>query len=90
LVGLAGLQQYCIELFQDKLFVRRADRALAFEQHENVIVVIVVVHVVLQPAFAIDHPIVRQIGSPQTEMIDAWIGVSFFYRVFHLDHRNLP
>jgi hypothetical protein len=70
--------------------VGSADGALAFEQHENMIIVIMVVHVVLEPAFAIDHPKIRKIGSPHTQVIDARVGVSFLNGIFHLDHGVPP
>ncbi len=56
LVGFARFQQHGIELSQHKLFVRRPDRALAFENHEDMIVVFMVMHVVLQLRPAVDHP----------------------------------
>ena len=56
LVGFARFQQHGIELLQHEFFVRRADRALAFENHEYMIVVFMVMHVVLQLRPAVDHP----------------------------------
>jgi hypothetical protein len=54
------------------------------------IIVLVVVHVVLKPTFAIDHPKIGQIGSPQTQMVNARVGVGFLDGIFHLNHDGPP
>jgi hypothetical protein len=84
------LEQHSVELLQHKLFVRSANGALAFEQHEDMIIVIMVVHVVLKASFAIDHPKIRKISSPHTQVIDARIRVGFLNGIFHLDHGVSP
>ena len=86
LVGLAGLQQHGIELFQHEFPMRRPHRALAFETHKDVVIVLVIMHVVLQLSVAVDDPEVSQIRSPQAQMIDLRIGVGLFDAIFHFDH----
>jgi hypothetical protein len=43
--------------------MRRAHGAFAFDYHEYMIVVFMIVHVVLNLGFAVDYPEVSQIGS---------------------------
>jgi hypothetical protein len=54
------------------------------------VIVLVVVHVILNVGLTIDHPEISQIGAPETEMIDFWIGIGFLDGVFHFDHGVPP
>src|SRR5215510_3338007 len=54
------------------------------------VIVLVVVHVILNVWLTIDHPEISQIGAPETEMINFWIGVGFFNGIFHFDHGFPP
>jgi hypothetical protein len=44
------------------------------------------VHVILNVGLTIDHPEISQIGAPETEMINLWVGVDFLDGIFHFDH----
>lgn len=65
LIRLAGFQQNGVELPEDEFFMRGANRALALHDHENMVVVFMIVHVVLDVGLAVDYPEISQLGSPQ-------------------------
>jgi hypothetical protein len=44
----------------------------------------------LNVGLTIDHPEISQIGAPETEMIDFWIGIGFLDGIFHFDHGVPP
>jgi hypothetical protein len=48
-----------------------------------------VVHVVLKVGLTIDDPIIRQVGAPETEVVNLRVSVGFFNRIFHFDHNIL-
>ena len=47
--------------------MRGTNRALTFNHHKNMVIVLVVVHVILNVGLTIDHPEISQIGAPETE-----------------------
>jgi hypothetical protein len=54
------------------------------------IVIFMVMHVVLELRFAIDHPKISQIGSPQTKMANLGVGIGFLDGIFHFNHGVPP
>ena len=51
--------------------------ALALQNHEDTVVIFMIVHVVLNSRFAVDHPCISKTSSPQTQMpISGWASAS--------------
>ena len=72
--------------FQDVLFLRGSHGALSFENHEDVIIVLVVVHVVLHVCLAVDGPEIGKVGTPERKVANFGVCPSLRDGVFYLGH----